>query len=336
VTQFEFLPKLRQLDILLETASAALTKYDLPAGVLLSLVNLSENATYRIEAADGRRWALRIHRDGYHSHAAITSELSWLRALRGSGVVTTPVPVPGRDGALVQLLDHPSLPRSRHVVLSEWESGREPGFDDDLVAPFKILGETTARMHRHAMDWQRPPGFERFAWTVETALGHINPHWGRWEDGLGVDQARAALFGRVVEVVRARLEVYGQGPDRFGLVHGDLRLANLLVEGRTVKVIDFDDCGFSWYMYDAATPFSFYEHEPQVAMLLDAWKTGYRRVKPLTREDENEIATFIMLRRLLLVAWIGSHRETELAQTMGVAYTEGSVGLCDQYLSDFS
>jgi hypothetical protein len=39
-----------------------------------------------------------------------------------------------------------------------------------------------------------------------------------------------------------------------------------------------------------------------------------------------------MLRRLLLVAWIGSHAETELAQSMGVDYTEGTVGLCEDYL----
>ena len=42
-----------------------------------------------------------------------------------------------------------------------------------------------------------------------------------------------------------------------------------------------------------------------------------------------------MLRRLLLVAWIGSHSETELAQSMGVSYTEGSVGLCENYLLKF-
>ena len=39
-----------------------------------------------------------------------------------------------------------------------------------------------------------------------------------------------------------------------------------------------------------------------------------------------------MLRRLLLVAWIGSHSETELAQEMGVGYTDGTVGLCEDYL----
>jgi Ser/Thr protein kinase RdoA (MazF antagonist) len=103
-----------------------------------------------------------------------------------------------------------------------------------------------------------------------------------------------------------------------------------------VKVIDFDDCGFSWFMYDAATPVSFYEHEPQVPDLIESWKIGYRRVLNLSVADEAEIPTFVMLRRLLLVAWIGSHSETDLAKSMGLDYTLGTIGLCDRYLSTFA
>ena len=44
---------------------------------------------------------------------------------------------------------------------------------------------------------------------------------------------------------------------------------------------------------------------------------------------------FILYRRLLLVAWIGSHSETELAQSMNVSYTHQTVPLCEQYLSRF-
>jgi Ser/Thr protein kinase RdoA (MazF antagonist) len=62
---------------------------------------------------------------------------------------------------------------------------------------------------------------------------------------------------------------------------------------------------------------------------------GYRRVGSLSAEEEAEIDTFVMLRRLLLVAWIGSHSETELAQSMGVAYTQGTLPLCERYLSRF-
>ena len=41
----------------------------------------------------------------------------------------------------------------------------------------------------------------------------------------------------------------------------------------------------------------------------------------------------IMLRRLLVLAWLGSHAQTPLAQEEGVAYTEGTCALAERYLS---
>lgn len=332
---FDSLPLEQQLPALLDLAISATRGYDLPEGLTVELINLSENATYKVTAPDGRRWALRVHRDGYHSRTAITSELAWLIDLRQSGVVVTPQPVPGRDGEIIQQARHPAMPRPRHIVLCAWETGSEPGIGEDLSGPFEVLGEVTARMHAHTAKWHRPPWFERLTWDFETALGEAKPHWGRWRNGLGVDAGKEKLFRRTVDLIGKRLAAYGKSNDRFGLIHCDLRLANLLIDGKAVKVIDFDDCGFGWHMYDAATPVSFYEHEPQVPGLIEAWKHGYRRVRELPRQDEDEIPTFIMLRRLLLVAWIGSHHETDLAKSMGLPYTEGTVGLCEDYLSKF-
>jgi Ser/Thr protein kinase RdoA (MazF antagonist) len=336
VTDFDHLPHDEQLKALLELARAATKNYALPDQLTVEMINLSENATYKVEAPNGQRWALRVHRDGYHSKTAIVSELSWLMDLRNSGVVVTPRPVKGRDGELIQLVSHPLMKRARHVVLSDWETGVEPGIGEDLSEPFEVLGEVTARMHLHARQWKRPAWFQRHTWDFETSLGEAKPHWGRWRDGMGVDGPKAKLFGRTVELIGKRLKTYGQDNERFGLIHCDLRLANLLIDGGNVKVIDFDDCGFGWYMYDAATPVSFYEHEPQVPDLIESWKTGYARVFDLPKADENEIPTFVMLRRLLLVAWIGSHSETDLAKSMGLPYTEGTVGLCEDYLKKFS
>ena len=335
MADFDTLTHEQQLPILLELAEAATKLYALPDEVSVKLINLSENATYKVEAADGKRWALRIHRDGYHSKTAVASELAWLMDLRASGVVTTPAPVAGRDGEIIQQLGHKRMPRPRNIVLFDWETGAEPGIGEDLSKPFEVLGEVTARMHLHTRGWQRPPWFTRLTWDFETSLGDANPHWGRWRDGMGFGGESAKLFGRTVELIGQRLAAYGKGAERFGLIHCDLRLANLLIDGKAVKVIDFDDCGFGWHMYDAATPVSFYEHEPQVPGLIESWKAGYRRVMPLSKQDEAEIPTFVMLRRLLLVAWIGSHHETDLAKSMGLAYTEGTAGLCEDYLRSF-
>ena len=57
----------------------------------ITLINVSENATYRVDdPATGERFVLRVHRLGYHSTQAILSELDWLEALREEAGVRTP------------------------------------------------------------------------------------------------------------------------------------------------------------------------------------------------------------------------------------------------------
>jgi Ser/Thr protein kinase RdoA (MazF antagonist) len=65
------------------------------------------------------------------------------------------------------------------------------------------------------------------------------------------------------------------------------------------------------------------------------WLEGYRTVSAVSKADEEEIPTFVMLRRMLLMAWVSSRRETQLAQSLGVSYTEQTVPLCAAYLKRF-
>ena len=334
--KFVDLPHDQQLHLLEKVAINAVDYYDLPSNVSVQMINLSENATYRVDDAQtADKWALRVHREGYHSKTAIASEHAWTDALRQDAGVITPTIVPGKDGENIQIVSAEGMPGgARHVVLFNWEEGIEPP-EDNLIGPFELLGRVSAQMHLHSMNWQRPSWFERYTWDYETSLGD-KPHWGRWQDGMDVDQERSVLFSKTADLIERRLNRFGKGSDRFGLVHCDIRLANLLIEGDVTKVIDFDDCGFSWFMYDCATALSFIEAREDVPALIDAWVRGYRTVIDLPGADEHEIPTFIMLRRLLLVAWIGSHSETDLAQSMGLPFTAETVGLCESYLSRFS
>jgi Ser/Thr protein kinase RdoA (MazF antagonist) len=311
-------------------AQRALGEFGCHPAASVRLLNVSENATYRAEDPGTGPCILRVHRLGYHSEQEIASELAWMDALRSAAGVRTPRVLPAPDGRRIVTIADEATGQQRHCVRFEFLPGTEPG--EDSVAHFEELGEITARMHRHARQWQRPAGFTRFHWDYDAAFGR-EARWGRWQDGVGVGTAEREILGRLDATLAGRLKRFGTGPDRYGLVHADTRLANLLVDDGKVSVIDFDDSGFSWYVYDAGTSVSFFEHQPQVPALIDGWLTGYRRVAGLPAEDEAEIWTFILYRRLLLVAWIGSHTAADIARELGAQYTKDSCDLAEQYLS---
>ena len=91
-------------DAFLHTLEAGLRtllpRWGLAEAAPLTLLNISENATYLAhDAAGDRRIVLRVHRPGYHTQAEILSELDWIDALRHSGSVETPCPLRPLDGS---------------------------------------------------------------------------------------------------------------------------------------------------------------------------------------------------------------------------------------------
>ena len=323
-----------EIDQLAGLASAALTRWDVPPDATARLINLSENATYIVEAPGAFRSVLRIHRQDYHTRRGIECELAWMEALGREGGVATPRPIAGRDGALIQQQGYGEL-TPRRMVMFEFLTGREPDPGDDLVQPFRQLGAIAARTHRHSISWTRPVPFERLVWDEEAVFGPA-PTWGDWRDAPGVDAGVRVRLQAAEDLVRRRLAAYGRSAGRYGLIHADMRLANLLIDNEETQLIDFDDCGFGWFMYDFAAGISFMEDHPQVPALREAWVTGYRSVRPLGEEDEREIDSFIMLRRLALLAWIGSHAETDLARSQAPHFASVTAQLADIYLEGFT
>jgi Ser/Thr protein kinase RdoA (MazF antagonist) len=302
-----------------------LERWALPPATSINLLNISENATLALEDPQGREIVLRLHRVGYSSLEEIRSELAWMEALRRDGVIETAPPVAGADGDWVQMLESRADAAPRFAVAFERLPGMEPD-SRDAVLWFERLGELTARMHGHAESWRPPPGFRRKRWDFDAMVGPEG-FWGSWRDAIGLDAAGIEMLETALAFIRPRLDRFGAGAGVFGLVHADLRLANLLVDGTHLRIIDFDDCGFSWFLYDFATSVSFIEHEPIVPDLLRAWCKGYRKARPLSAAHRAEIPTFVVLRRILLTAWLASHAEVPFAREFGVSYTEGTVAL---------
>jgi Ser/Thr protein kinase RdoA (MazF antagonist) len=315
-----------------------LGRYDFSEAATVSLLSESENRVYLVrDPARAERYVVRVNsgRLGYHTPPAIASELTWLIAIRRDTDIVVPEVLAAKGGSLVQTLADAGLDKPRHAAVYSFLTGTEPP-EDRLGPGFERLGEISARMHRHAKSWSPPAGFTRCSWTPEVILDD-RLNWGPWQAGHAIEGPVLDLLTRLDERVRKRLSVLPTDRDHFGLIHADLRLANLLVEGERTAIIDFDDCGFGWYLYDLATALSFLEARPDVPELIDAWLTGYRTVAEVPAALEADIASLIMLRRLQLIGWVGYQRHRiEFAREIAPGFTEESCRLAEDYLRRFA
>jgi Ser/Thr protein kinase RdoA (MazF antagonist) len=314
-----------------QQAEAGLGLWAETAGGRATLVNHSENHTFRIDTPAGSSFFLRVHRPGYQSAASIESELEWLAALRRDTALPVPSALRGRDCQWLQLL-RPSDSPARHAVLFAAEPGVEPSPDDGLMGLFATLGRFAALAHRHAIQFRPSAGFTRQVWNAGAILDAAGL-WGDWRSAPGAEGAVATTLHVLDRRLRDELAAYGAGSGRFGLIHADMRLGNLLVASDKVTLIDFDDCGFCWFMYDFAAAISFHEADPQVPNWRAAWLSGYVSVRPLTAADVAIIDTMVLLRRMALLAWIGSHHETELARAHADGFAAVTAELAAPYLA---
>ncbi|MFP9228679.1 phosphotransferase enzyme family protein [Pectobacterium cacticida] len=293
----------------------------------LRLLCRSENATFLVTAA-GKRYALRLHRSHYHQKMEIESELLWLDALRETGII---VPEAIRDarGERVQSLNLADG-SCRYAVLFHWIDGEMPTTSID-PREFRQLGEITAHLHQHSRQWHKPEGFQRIIWDHHTMVSEQS-HWGNWRDAPNLPPAAYGVIEEAIDRISREMAEFGKAPHRYGLIHADLRLTNLLLHHGETRVIDFDDCGMGWYLHDLAAAISFVEHHPRAAEWVENWLQGYERVAHVSDEELALLPTLLIQRRIQLTAWVGSHAQTEMAQSLGPDWAQHSVRLCRRYL----
>lgn len=313
-----------------------LKKYDIAPEAKTKLLNYSENIVYLVdEERENRRLILRLNKPGYHSEEEVKAELIWMKMIRKDERIPIPDSIPGKDGNPVQKIVLEDSHEIYYCVMFSFLTGKS--LDDDiknLPQYFEHIGEISAILHNYNLISDNSIKLKRPTWDFDSTIGS-DPKWGRWQDSFDITEERRNLFQQTSEMIRNRLEKYGKNQNCFGLIHADLRTVNLLVEYQTIKVIDFDDCGYSWYLYDLAASLSFIEHMKFVPQLIELWVKGYRKYRYLSDDEIHEIPTFIMLRRLLLQAWIGSHSDTLTAQQLKLNFTDQTESLAMTYLRQY-
>lgn len=303
---FDSLTYRSQLSRLRQLARSVLSHYHL-LDAQITLLQYEDNAVYRITARSGERFVLRISAAEGYGAAEQNSEALWLTSLRQETDLRVPEPVPTIDGRLVVTIHIGGIPEPRHCVLFSWLPG-QPAMPGISLPVMERIGAFSARLHNHAARFVSPPGFVRQRWDWDRFLSASSI----LDPGITIAPIRPdayALLNAVGERARETLAEIGTAESSWGLIHADLHRDNILLKRGHVSVIDFDDCGWGYYLFDVASVLDSFSRRvatdpQQYQQLKQAYLTGYDRIRTLPANVDCYLRTFKILRDLVTLNFI--------------------------------
>jgi Ser/Thr protein kinase RdoA (MazF antagonist) len=278
----------------------------------LSFIQYGENVIYRVDTSDiftpssetnpyiPNRYVLRIHAMG--DAEAIASELTWLAALNKEAGLSVPAPVPTPDGKILTTIVTPTMPQGRVVSLMRWLDGRRirNGFQPNHLTS---LGEIVAQLHSFSAVWQAPVGFTR-------------PHWD-WDSQLGGSMFKHSLeelvdsmpakfqqpFLIISQNAKQAMGALGKSPETYGLIHSDLYPENVLFKAGKAYPIDFEDCGYGFWMWDISIALCKWAWNKDWERMRDAFREGYDRKRTLPEAQWAQLDLFVATQFATMVLW---------------------------------
>ncbi len=269
-----------------------------------NLLAFRENAIFEVVIPEVGRAVLRLHRRFYQTEDAIRSELWWMEALADHGLAV-PRPLHTTDGAL---LAH--LADGRIASMLSWLEGRPvgeagvplAGSVEEQMRLHASIGHILAELHVVTDRLQLPPSFRRPRWDIEGLVGPA-PFWGRFWEHPEATPAERRLLEETRRAAEQRLADYAAAGADQGLIHADVLRENVLGHNHHVALIDFDDCGFGFRLYDLGTALSQNLAEPNLPEIVTALVEGYATTRPLSEADHAMLPWFTLLRCLASVGW---------------------------------
>jgi Ser/Thr protein kinase RdoA (MazF antagonist) len=178
---------------------------------------------------------------------AVVSEQVWLEHL--SNFVICPAPCKTVGGAYAFEVGNRGGDNSAIVTVNRWIHGKALGQDERSSKHFYSLGFELARIHNAAVAWETPSDFSR----PQAASSSI--------DAMITDQSRAMLGScasdadiNLIESLLNKLRAIEESCRDAGMqkhvVHNDPSFGNVLFDGETPVVIDYDDMKIGYGFVD--------------------------------------------------------------------------------------
>jgi Ser/Thr protein kinase RdoA (MazF antagonist) len=278
------------------TATLALTRWGLEH-CPLTLIATRENRVFRVDT-NADPLVMRLHRPGYRTTAELRSELLWMAELERGGM-QVPRPVPTLNNELCIEVSGVCVDVLTFISGGPIMKDGKLLSDVNLSAVAVLMGVSLAKLHELSDQWMIPQDFARPQWNGDGLLGD-SPVWGRFWENPKLSSDECALLQEVRQAALEELTENDRNLD-YGLIHADAVPENILIAENEVHLIDFDDGGFGYRLFDLATSLNRLERHDTEGETGRRFLDGYLSVRQI---DLTHLPLFRLLRSLTYVGWV--------------------------------
>lgn len=297
-----------------------------------NILRISENTTVKLKSANNQFYIMRINRPNYHTYEELECELKWMINLGNNTDIIMPSVIMNNNHSLISELDEAIEYGTNYSIFSYIE-GTElyASTKEEQLKLISIIGETAAKLHMNVINNTEVSNLSRFSWDYKDLIG-ANSRWGDWKTHPALENSQIQHFEQVLSIIERKLSTYEKTAEHFGLIHADLHPGNFMNTKLGIALIDFDDCGYGWFLYECGC--SVMQFSEYIDELVSAWIIGYEHIRTLSPNDKNMIWSFVILRRIVRIAWMNSHSDSTTAQatTNFKNYINKTVILSKKYL----
>jgi Ser/Thr protein kinase RdoA (MazF antagonist) len=249
------------------------------------------NAVYEFQTANARLF-LRVTPDRHRNRIQVEAELDFVDFVASRGVCAARA-LPSDSGAVVETVEG-SGGELWHAVAFAAAPGRHfQFFTRDIDRPlFRAWGLAMGALHSASRHFTPVPGRQRLSWsefdTTRCDVTMLPP----------LESAARREHARVTEWLATRVST----PASWGLIHGDFERTNFVLDGTTLRVYDFDDACYHWYLADVAHALWAFRGAPadDRRRFLAWFLEGYREWCSVDDNVRDELSWLVRLRSLSL------------------------------------
>jgi len=289
----------------------------------IKLLDGFESFIYEFYRPQDGEFILRVGHSGRRSPEMIAGEVDWINYLAQGGANVSRA-ILSKKGNLVEAIDDGYSEQFLATAFIKAPGG--PSWETEWSPEFvEHYGQVIGRIHRLTKDYiPFNPAWRRPDWDTP---GNMNIP-------ATMPASEKIALQKFQELMR-HFETLPKNRDAYGLIHQDAHGGNFFVKDGIITLFDFDDCVYSWFIYDIAMVlfYSAMGADNMVAYTQNFMRNflqGYRSENKLDPIWLQELPFFLKLREIDLFGLIQHDFDMEnLDDPWCVGYMKGRKELID-------